>query len=237
MHGFRWGLGTVVLATTVTLMGAAPGRPARSSAVAPVQDGASQLQIENDAILPETYPGANYAVTFHARGGVPVLHWKVVKGTIPPGLILDDGGNLFGRPVRDGEFRFTASVKDGSNQAVQKSFVIRVKSALTADWKVPAHVSGNRIDGSVKVSNTTPDEVDLTFVVLAVAENGRATAIGYQHFVLPPATLDKELPFGDTLPRGGYVVHVDVVGEVAPKNLIHRKRLQTKGPLQVTVGP
>jgi hypothetical protein len=96
-------------------------------------------------------------------------------------------------------------------------------------------VNSNRIEGSVEVSNTTPDPIDLTFVVLAVAENGRATAIGYQRFVLA-RTGSKELPFGDTLPRGTYVVHVDAVGEVATRNLIYRERLQTPG-MQVLVGP
>jgi hypothetical protein len=87
------------------------------------------------------------------------------------------------------------------------------------------------------VSNTTADDVDLTFVVMAVASDGRATAIGYQHFVLRRGTMAKELPFGETLPHGGYVVHVDAVGEVAPKNLIYRERMQTPSALQVTVGP
>jgi hypothetical protein len=45
------------------------------------------------------------------------------------------------------------------------------------------------------------------------------------------------LPFGETLPRGSYVVHVDVIGEVAAKNVIHRQRLQTASTLQVIVGP
>jgi hypothetical protein len=30
---------------------------------------------------------------------------------------------------------------------------------------------------------------------------------------------------------------VDVVGEVPPKNLIYRERMQSPGPLQVTIGP
>jgi len=201
------------------------------------QSDPEKLQIENGSELPDTYPGARYEVVLHARGGVPVLHWQVVKGALPPGVKLEDGGSLHGQPEREGEFQFTVSVTDGSGQAVQKGLLIRVKSALTVDWKTPAHVSGNRIDGSVNVSNTTADDVDLTFIVLAVAGNGRATAIGYQHFVLPRATVDKELPFGETLPRGGYVVHVDVVGEVEEKKLIHRARLQTNGPLQVAVGP
>jgi len=42
-----------------------------------------------------------------------------------------------------------------------------------------------------------------------------------------------ELPFGETLPRGGYVVHVDAVGEVAQRNLdlLYRERMQTAGPV------
>lgn len=72
---------------------------------------------------------------------------------------------------------------------------------------------------------------------MAIAANGRATAIGYQHFVLVRGTIGKELPFGETLPHGAYVVNVDAVGEVAAKNLIYRERMQTPSALQVTVGP
>ena len=96
---------------------------------------------------------------------------------------------------------------------------------------------GNRIEGSVQVSNTTSDDFDFTFIALAVNEIGRATAIGYQHFPLKKGTTDFEIPFGDTLPHGAYVVHVDGVSEDTEKNQIHRARLQTPGSLQVAVGP
>jgi hypothetical protein len=89
----------------------------------------------------------------------------------------------------------------------------------------------------VEVSNTTPDDIDLTFIVIAVQGNGRATAIGYQRLVLRRGTIGQELPFGETLHRGGYMVHVDAVGEVAAKNLIYRDRMQTPGALQVSIGP
>jgi hypothetical protein len=201
--------------------------------------GESGLIIENDSELPETYPRGYYEVRFRAHGGVPVLHWRLEKGALPPGIKLEDDGLLHGQAERTGEFQFTVSVTDSGKpqQAVEKGFVLRVHSALTLSWKVPAHVNGSRIDGSVEVSNTTPDDMDLTFVVLAVAANGRATAIGYQHFVLRRGTVSKELPFGETLPHGGYVVHVDAVGEVAPKNMIYREKLDTPAALQVTVGP
>jgi len=98
-------------------------------------------------------------------------------------------------------------------------------------------VVGNRIEGSVEVSNATADDIDLTFDVKAVAENGRATEIGYQHYVLTRGTIGMALPFGETLPFGGYVVNVNMVGEVAKRNAIYRQQLQTPKPLRITVGP
>ena len=84
--------------------------------------------------------------------------------------------------VAGGEFRFTLSARDSGSpqQAVRRELVIKVVEVLTLVWKIPAHVTGNRIDGSVEVTNTTADDIDLTFDVKAVAENGRATEIGYQ---------------------------------------------------------
>jgi|SRR5579859_1389257 len=198
----------------------------------------SGVVIEHDSDLPDTYPRAVYELQFRAHGGIPPYHWRLEKGALPPGLKLEDQGLLHGQPERTGEFQFTLSVSDASRQApVQKGFVLRVRSALSLNWKDVAHVNGNRIEGSVEVTNTTPDDMDLTFIVLAVVGNGRATAIGYQHFLLRRGTASKELPFGESLPNGGYVVHVDAIGEVAAKKLIYRDRMETPSALQVTVGP
>ncbi len=79
--------------------------------------------------------------------------------------------------------------------------------------------------------------MDLTFDVKAVAENGRATEIGYQHFPLKRGTIGMTLPFGETLPHGAYVVYVNVNGEVAKRNAIYKQRMQTPAALQVVVGP
>lgn len=197
------------------------------------------LVIQNDSDLPETYPRANYELQFRVRGGVPTFHWRLEKGALPPGLKLEENGLLHGQPERGGEFQFTLAVADSGKpqQAVQKGFTLRVRSALSVVWGKGANVQGNRIEGSVVVSNTIGDDMDLTLVVMAVAENGRATAIGYQHFLLKHGTQNMELPFGEILPHGGYVVHVDVVGEIVSKNLIYRDQLQTPRPLQVAVGP
>jgi hypothetical protein len=203
------------------------------------QDKNDGLIIE-PAELPDTYPHGRYQVMFRARGNyVPVLQWRVESGTLPPGIKLDEGGILRGEAERAGEYQFVISARDGGQprQAVQKGFVIKVVEAITLAWKNPAHVTGNRIEGSVKVSNTTVDDIDLTFDVKAVAENGRATEIGYQHFPLKRGTLEMALPFGESLPFGAYVVYVNVNGEVAKRNAIYKEQMQTPAPLQITVGP
>jgi Putative Ig domain len=211
------------------------GQPPQASS--PVQD-APQLVIEIVS-LPGTYLRATYLVRMHARGGTTPYHWKLEKGDLPPGLKLEDDGTLQGSPEKLGEYHVTISVTDNSRpaQAVQREYTVNVVAAMSMQWKVPAHVTGNRIEGSVAVSNTTPDDFDFTFIVLAVNENGRATAIGYQRFPLKKGTTDFEIPFGETVAHGSYVVHVDGVGEVAEKNQIHRARLQTPVALQAMMGP
>jgi hypothetical protein len=201
----------------------------------------SPLSIETDANLPLASVHAFYHFQLIARGGSPPLRWRKM-GALPQGLQLDENGMIRGTPERSGEFHFLAVVFDSrGGNGVRKNFTLTVRSGLTLNWKSIAHVNGNRIEGSVEISNNTDEDIDLTFVVMAVAGNGRATAIGYQHFPLTRGTNDMELPFGDTLPPGGYVVHVDVVGEVdvhnTAYNRIYRERLQTPRPLQVTVGP
>jgi hypothetical protein len=250
----RFGDWTLVCALVLAMSMAALGQagttsqakssPDKSSPDRTSQDKTSQekddgLVIE-PAELPVTHPQELYVVRFYARGDyVPALHWRVESGALPPGMKLDDHGELRGATERAGEFQFVVAVRDGGQpqQAVQKGFVIRVLDAITLEWKVPAHVTVNRIDGSVAVTNATADDIDLTFEVKAVAENGRATEIGYQHFLLKKGTIGMALPFGETLPHGGYVVYVDVAGEVAKRNAIYRQQMKTPGPLQVVVGP
>jgi hypothetical protein len=244
----------IVLALVIALSAAAVGQAGagqrnppstgaeKSTTVVPdksAEDKDEGLVIE-PAELPGTYPHGTYLVNLRARGNyVPVLHWTVASGTLPPGITLDESGLLHGEAERAGEFQFVVLVKDGGKpqQAVQKAFAIKVVEGITVAWKVPAHVTGNRIDGSVEVTNSTADDLDLTFDVKAVAEDGRATEIGYQRFPLKRGTIGMTLPFGETLPHGAYVVYVNVNGEVAKRNAIYKQQMQTPTALQVVVGP
>jgi hypothetical protein len=162
-----------------------------------------------------------------AEGGVGPYHWHIVSGSLPTGMKLDEGsGILSGRPEQTGQFAVGILVSD-KVQSLRKKFILTVETPLAVEWDTKATVNGNRIDGSVKVSNQTGRDFDLTFIVLAVNDIGRATAIGYQHFHLKRETRDQQLPFGDTLSPGTYVVNVDVVGEEPISNQIFRARLVT----------
>jgi hypothetical protein len=208
------------------------------SAVAQQSSDPAQLAIDT-AAMPKATPRHSYRFQLQARGGIPPVQWRIAAGALPTGMTLSTDGVISGTPTSVGNFRFTASVTDTSRLPLtaKRELVLQVVPPLLLEWKKEARVAANRIDGSVQVSNGTEDDFDLTFIVLAVAENGRAVAIGYQRFPLKTGTTAFEIPFGETLPKGNYVVHVDVVAEVAPKDAIYRARLHTKGPLAVAVGP
>lgn len=188
--------------------------------------------------LPKALLWEPYTARLQASGGTEPYHWRVVDSSLPRMLWLSDEGIFTGGLNQPGEFEFTVLVRDNSNppkQAKQK-LVLKTETPLTADWSRRAQVNGQRIDGSIRVSNHTGRDFDLTFIVLAVNDIGRATAIGYQHFPLKKNTVDMEIPFGETLSPGNYAVNVDVVGEELLSERIFRARLVT-GKETITQGP
>jgi hypothetical protein len=188
--------------------------------------------------LPPASLWETYRFRLRASGGRSPYDWRWVGGSLPANCRFVGDGRVEGTVEETGQFQFTLLVGDSSNPAIKKrqQFRLLVEAPLRAVWEHKAQVNGKRIDGSVKVSNGTGRDFDLTFIVLAVNEIGRATAIGYQHFPLKRQTRDMEIPFGETLSPGNYAVHVDVVGEEPVSNSIFRARLVI--PQQsVTEGP
>jgi hypothetical protein len=198
----------------------------------------SELSVKSGPIL-KAFLRAQYHEQLEAQGGIAPYTWKLDHGALPRGLSLDRSGVLGGMPTEVGDFHFVVIVSDSGSPAHQRSqeLTLRVLTPLAVQWGNQAKINGKRIEGSVKVSNQTGQDFDLTFVVLAVNDIGRATAIGYQHFDLKHETIDYEIPFGENLPPGGYVVNVDVVAEIAETNTIHRARLATPGKLELVQGP
>lgn len=188
--------------------------------------------------LPNASLWEPYAENLQASGGIEPYHWRIASASVPHGFRLNANGTLTGVLDGPGQFKFTVLVTDNDKppKQLRQELVLTTETPLTVDWQRKAQVNGQRIDGSIKVSNHTGRDFDLTFVVLAVNDIGRATAIGYQHFPLKKNTVDMEIPFGDSLSSGNYAVNVDVVGEEPVSKNIFRSRLVT-GKESITQGP
>jgi len=201
--------------------------------------GNSQPLVVQTVSLPKAYLRQPFVTRLEARGGVPPFRWEVSEGSLPPGMFLNPDGELEGTPSEAGEFFFTVRATDSSKpaQEVTRQLSLSVTSPLLARWGRYPKINGQRLEGSIWVSNQTDRDFDLTMIVLAVDEIGRATAIGYQHFPLKKNSDEIELPFGDNLPRGSYQLNVDVVAEVAATNSIYRARLVPMERFQMEKGP
>jgi hypothetical protein len=198
----------------------------------------NQLAIKTTS-LPRAYPHQLYRLQLENQGGVPPFTWNITGGALPTGMALGTDGVISGVPNSTGEFHFVVTITDSGRPAQKrkKELTLQVVAPLSIAWGQPPKINGQRIEGTIKVTNQTETTFDLTAVVLAVNEIGRATAIGYQRFPLKPNNPDFEIPFGENLPPGAYEINADVVAEVAEINAIYRARLVTPEKLQMRQGP
>jgi hypothetical protein len=191
--------------------------------------------MQADRVAARAPAGREFRLRLHAQGGTPPYEWQVEGGQLPPGIALRDG-ELAGTPTRAGEFHFRLTARDASSprQSVTQQAVITVVGALEIRWRSGPAVRGDPagIGGEVVVTNNEDADVDLTVIIVAVNEIGRATALGYQRFVMRRASNDggtaQTIPFGSALPTGRYVVHADAVAEIAARNVIRRARVQSQ---------
>jgi hypothetical protein len=189
--------------------------------------------------LPKAYLRQHYETHLEARGGITPLRWEITEGAPPTGIVLGRDGGLSGTPTETGEFRFTVTVTDSGRPAAQRNqqLILTVVAPLLMQWGRYPKVTGQRLEGSVVVSDQTEQDFDLTVIMMAVNETGRATAIGYQRLTLKKNTSTLEIPFGENLPHGSYELNVDAVAEVAATNSIYRARLVPKERFEVQEGP
>ncbi len=192
-----------------------------------------------DQPLPALDAGVEFHVLLHATGGVSPYMWSVDSGNLPEGISLTREGLLAGRPAKPGAFSFVLKVEDSAHPAntVNKEFRAEVTAPLLLEWLELPKVRDDRIDGSVQISNGSKDTFDLTVIIVAVADNGRATALGYEHFPLKAGTTNFKIPFGATLPYGGYEIRADAIAEIPARKTILRQGLETSKPLQIVQGP
>src|ERR1039458_2931409 len=137
--------------------------------------------------------GRSFSFPLSATGGAAPYSWRLVDGQLPAGLKLHaHPGAISGVPATAGEYRFTVAVADSSapRLQVQRAMTISVIAGLTIDWKQYPNVQGATLSGSVVVTNQARQDLDLTVIVVAVNSMGRATTLGYQHFILAGGQAD-----------------------------------------------
>lgn len=180
--------------------------------------------------------GQQYTLPLTVTGGTPTYTWHLVTGELPPGCKLHSHtGSISGVPSAAGDYHFTISVTDSSipQLQLQHDYTIHVIAGLTVDWKDAPTVQGNALSGSVIVSNQTPEDFDLTVVIVAVNQIGRATALGYQHLKLAAQATTQVIPFGSAPGLGTYYVRADAVAHRPGHHHIYRASKQTSQPLTI----
>ncbi len=180
--------------------------------------------------------GQNYTLPLTVTGGTQPYIWSLTEGQLPPGCKLHPhAGKIDCVPTTPGDFHFTIAVADASipKLQVQRDLTIHVIAGLMIEWKDAPKVQGTTISGSAIVSNGTTEEFDLTVVIVAVNQIGRATALGYQHIKVGGQASSPVIPFGSAPGPGTYYVRADAVAHHSNHHRVYRASKQT--PSTVTV--
>lgn len=197
------------------------------------QDGPLTLKTD---FLPTATAGTHYEIDFNATGGVTPYTWQLAHDSkLPPGLHLHShSGRITGTPTAAGEYHFTVALSDVDSppHQVQRDLTLTVVAGLTVEWRKAPHVSGTWISGSLVVANHTGQPAELTVIVVAVNEIGRATALGYQHFTIQ-ANAEQEIPFGSSPGIGKYLVRADAVAALSAHHTLRAHKQTEKGELVV----
>ena len=89
----------------------------------------SPIDIEARSLAPAT-AGRTYSSRISAKGGLRPYRFRVVAGTLPPGISLDDSGYLSGTSTAPGHYSFTVGVTDsaeGTPSTAVRSFGLTVQ--------------------------------------------------------------------------------------------------------------
>lgn len=181
--------------------------------------------------------GQDFTMPLTVTGGIMSYTWQLVSGDLPPGLrVQQHKGAIVGTPTTTGTYHFTIAVTDSSipQQQLKRDLTIQVIEGITVDWQDAPAVHGNKLSGSALITNHTGDEFVLTVIVVAVNQNGRATALGYQHFKIPGGSSSPVIPFGSSPGMGTYYVRIDAVAHRTGKKHIFRASKQTPADLKLT---
>jgi hypothetical protein len=176
--------------------------------------------------------GVEYKVELKAVGGKLPYNWTILQQPLPTDLSLDStSGIISGKPQSDTQFSVLVKVSDSSEPPLTTTrlLVSNAGPLLVIRWTDRPHISLDHVAGAVRVKNGSKDTVDLTIIVVAVNEYGKAFALRYEHLMLTKGMETPDLKFDSSLPLGQYTLHADAVGEVPARNVIYRDRRELQG--------
>jgi len=111
------------------------------------------------ALAPPVPASVSLDVTLEATGGLPPYTWGLAGGALPPGVTLDPGGRLSGKPAKTGSYTFSARVTDSRGGIATQTYTLDVVKADAAfDVKVTPNpaTSGQTLVVAATVAGPLP---------------------------------------------------------------------------------
>ena len=162
------------------------GSATSSAATLTVNAVTSTLQITTTQ-LPGGILAGSYTSTLAATGGTPPYSWTLSGGTLPKGLTLSSAGAISGTPSVAGAFPFTVQVKDAASNSASANLTINV-STPQPSVVVTSPASDATVSGSISVTGTASDTVNLSLVQVSVDGGSFADASGTSSWTFSLAT-------------------------------------------------
>lgn len=89
---------------------------------------AAPLDITTTSPMPNGQQGNSYSQALTGAGGITPYSWSLASGALPPGLSLDNLGDITGTPTNLGTFNFIAKLTDSLGTNVAKPLAITIVS-------------------------------------------------------------------------------------------------------------
>src|SRR5215475_5275397 len=141
---------------TVTLTATSKANASKSAKVTIAIAARPQIQISK---LPTAIQGQKYNATMSVQGGVAPFTWKIVSGSLPPGLSLSaNPPSIVGTPTTPGTYNFTLEITDSGTPpqtaTLPETIVVTAPLAL-APITAPTATVGNSFILALNASGGT----------------------------------------------------------------------------------
>ncbi len=84
------------------------------------------LEVNGGGVVVKGFSGSEVQASLEASGGVGPYEWRIVGGSLPPGVTLTGDGVLSGIPIGEGEYAFTVEAEDANGNSDTQSFAFSV---------------------------------------------------------------------------------------------------------------